>query len=130
MTIIWHNRHNFLSSWTIFCPSPSPPIPMDPENQYFKKMKKTPEDIIILYMSTLYDNHMMYGFWDIKRDRHIFLPFWTIFLPFYNNPKNQNFEKWEKPPGDIINLMVPKIWAWQTEFYHFCPFTPPPPPLP
>ena len=42
-------------------PFPLPPIPMDPENQYLKKMKKTPEDIIILYMSTLYDNYMMYG---------------------------------------------------------------------
>ena len=28
------------------------------------------------------------------------------FLPFYppNNPKNQNFEKMKKPPGDIITL--------------------------
>ena len=35
-----------------------------------------------------------------------FLSFWTIFLHFYppNNPKNQNFEKMKKPPGDIITL--------------------------
>ena len=38
-------------------------------------------------------------------DRHNFLPFCTIFLPFYppNNLKNQNFEKWKKY-GDIITL--------------------------
>ena len=34
-----HNRQNFLSFWIIFCPT------MDPENQNFGKMKKTPEDI-------------------------------------------------------------------------------------
>ena len=38
-------------------------------------------------------------------DRHNFLPFCTIFLPFYppNNLKNQNFEKWKKY-GGIITL--------------------------
>ena len=33
---------------------------MDPENQNFEKMKKTPEDIIILQMCTINDSHMMY----------------------------------------------------------------------
>ena len=38
-------------------------------------------------------------------NRHNFLPFCTIFLPFYppNNLKNQNFEKWKKY-GGIITL--------------------------
>ena len=36
-------------------------LPMDPENLNFEKMKKTPEDIIILQMRTINDNHMMYG---------------------------------------------------------------------
>ena len=35
--------------------------PDDPENQNFEKLKKTPGDIIILHMCTLYYNHMMYG---------------------------------------------------------------------
>ena len=35
--------------------------PMDPENQNFEKMKKIPEDIIILQMCTINDSHMMYG---------------------------------------------------------------------
>ena len=33
--------------------------PMDSE--YFKNMKKTPEDIIILQMSTINDSYMMYA---------------------------------------------------------------------
>ena len=36
----------FLSFWTIFCPF-APLSTMDPKNQNFEKMKKTPEDIII-----------------------------------------------------------------------------------
>ena len=37
------------------------PHPDDPENQNFEKMKKTPEDVIILEMCTINDSHMMYG---------------------------------------------------------------------
>ena len=66
------NRQNFLS----FYPS------MDPENQNFGKMKKTPEDIIILQMCTTNENHMMYGSWDMKYNGQNFLSFWTIFCPF------------------------------------------------
>ena len=57
---------------------------------------------------TTNENHMMYGSWDIERDRPIFLLFWTIFCLFTppNNPKNQNFEKNKKTktPGDSIIL--------------------------
>ena len=35
--------------------------PKNPTNQNFEKMKKNPEDIIILHMRTINDNHMMYG---------------------------------------------------------------------
>ena len=35
-------------------------LPNNPENQNFEKMKKTPEDIIILHMSTINQNHVMY----------------------------------------------------------------------
>ena len=53
----------------IFCPfgpifalyPPPPPPPMDPENQNFEKMKKTPGDIIILQICTINDNYMIYG---------------------------------------------------------------------
>ena len=52
-----HDRQNFLSFWTIFCPFyPS----NNPKNQNFEKIKKTPRHII-LQMYTVNDNHMMYG---------------------------------------------------------------------
>ena len=56
---------------------------MDSENQNFEKMKKKPGDIIILQKSTINDNHMIYGFWDMKHGWQNILSFWTIFLPFY-----------------------------------------------
>ena len=37
------------------------PPPNKPKNQYFENMKKTPKDIIMLHMCTIYDNHMMFG---------------------------------------------------------------------
>ena len=46
---------------------------MDTENQHFEKMKNTPEDIIILQMSTINDNHM---------NRQIFFVILDHFLPF------------------------------------------------
>ena len=57
-------------------------------------------------MCTINQDHMMYGYWDIKcKGQSFFVTFWTILvLPFdpTNNPKNQNFEKIKKTPGDII----------------------------
>ena len=78
--------------------------PNNPKNQNFENMKKNPGDIIILHLCTINDNHMMYGFWDKKLDRQNFFIFLDHFLPFYppNNPKNKNFEKMKKSPGDMI----------------------------
>ena len=49
-----HDKQNFLLFWTIF-------FVFYPVNQNFGKMKKTPGDIIILYMSAINENHVMYG---------------------------------------------------------------------
>ena len=48
----------------------------------------------------------MYGSWDMKRDGQNFFVISDRFFPFYHhsNPKNQNFEKLKKAPGDIIIL--------------------------
>ena len=92
---------------------PPPPVPtphMDPENQNFGKMKKTPEDNIILHteMTVI----MMYPSWDMECNRHNFLPFWTPFFallpPFPSpmDPENQNFHKNEKTSEDIIILQT------------------------
>ena len=36
------------------------PPPNNPKNQDFEKTKKPPQDIIILHMCTINENHMMY----------------------------------------------------------------------
>ena len=79
---------------------------MNPENQNFEKIKKKFEDIIILQMLTINDRHMTHGFSDILCNRQFFFVISDHFLPFHppNNPKNQNFKKVKKTPGDIIIL--------------------------
>ena len=73
------NRQIFLSFWTIFCPfTPLTTWKM----KILKKWKKTHGDNIILHKGTINDNHLMYGSWDMERDRHEFLSFWTVFFPF------------------------------------------------
>ena len=48
---------------------------------------------------------MIYGSWDINRNRHIFFVILGHILPFYppNSPKNENIKKMITP-GDIIIL--------------------------
>ena len=62
------------------------------------KMKKIPEDIIILHMFTKNDIHMMYGSWDMVRDRQNFLQFWAILCPFTSRTtqKIKISTKWKK----------------------------------
>ena len=78
----------------------------NPENEHFDKMKKTIRDIIISYMCTINENHMIYVSWNMKHDRQTFLSSWAIFLPFYptNNLKKLKFWKTE-------------IKTWK--YYHF-----------
>ena len=70
-----------------------------------KKWKQMPGDIIILHMSTINQDHMLYGSWDVKCKGKSFMSFCT-FLLFdpSNNPKNQNSEKIKTTSGDIIIL--------------------------
>ena len=104
-----HNRQNFLSFWTIFCPftpcpTPHPPF-NNPKNQNFEKMKKTPGDIIILHKCPINDDHMIvchkwrsYVSWDINCNRQIFChlgPFFAL-LPPPNSSKNENIKKTRK----------------------------------
>ena len=57
-------------------------LPMDPENQNFRKMNCISEDIIILQMCTINDNHMMNSSWDMKHCGQNILSFWTVFCHF------------------------------------------------
>ena len=116
-----HDRHNFLLFWTIFC---SFTHLWTQKIKILKKWKNcmeklsfytgthstdSPTDIIILHMCTINDNYMIIWcmvFWDMECDRENFFVILDRFLAFYapNNPKNQNFEKIKKVPGDIIML--------------------------
>ena len=94
---IEHNRQNFLPFRAILCPF----TPITTQKiKILKIWKKTPGGLIILNMSTINENHIMYESWDMEHDRQNFFSFWTIFCPFTpsppNNPENQNFEKMKK----------------------------------
>ena len=137
ITIIWctvpeiesETDNFFCQSGPLFALYPHHHHPMDPQN--VERMKKPPKDIIILQMFIINDSHMMYGSWDMGCNRQNFLSFWTIFCPFTTyNPKNQNFEKIKKPPGDIIILHRCNInynhmmyGSWNTFWTIFCTFT-------
>ena len=88
------DRQNFLSSWPIFCPF----TPLTTQKiKILKYWKKSPKDINISHMCTINDNHMMYGSWDLERDRQNFVIL-NRFLHFYVvDAENQNFEKMKKP---------------------------------
>ena len=94
----------------------------------------------MVHMCTINKDHMMYGSWDIKHNRHFFCHFGP-FLHFEppNNKKNQNLKKMKKKPGDIINLqlcitnddqIINGSWdmEWDRQNFLFwaifCPFTP------
>ena len=98
---IWSAPDIFLSSWAIFCPF-TPITARKKKNS--KKMKK-PGDIIILHKCSTNHDDSLYRSWDMTCDWcNCYLWFWTIFLPFYpyNSPKNENFKKMKKTPGDIF----------------------------
>ena len=104
------NRQNFLSFWTIFWPfTPS-------TTQKIKILKKWKKHMEALSFYTSAPQMkitwcMVPEIWSMT-DR-IFCHFGPFFAPFAfyhpNNPKNQNFEKLNKRPGDtIISSMCTK----------------------
>ena len=104
--------------------------PINLENKNFVKMKKVPQDIIILQTCTINDSHIMYGSWDTECNRQNFFVVLDCFLPFYN-PKNQNFEKMKKIPGDITishmctindNHMMYGSWDIERNGHNFLSF--------
>ena len=85
-------------------------------------MKKIPEDIIILHMFTKNDIHMMYGSWDMVRDRQNFWQFWVILCPFTSltTQKIKISKKWKKC-SEISDVI------FTFHFRLFLPLLPPPP---
>ena len=95
-----------------------------PKNENFKKMKKTPGDIIILYKCTKNHDHMLYCSWDMMCDRcNCYFSFWAIFCPstpltaqktkiskkFKKRPEISSFNT-NVPKITIICFIVPEIW--------------------
>ena len=91
-----HDRCNcYFSFWFIFCLL----CPNSPKNQNFDKMKKAHGDIIILHMCTKNYDQVMYGSWDMVRDRcNCYFWFWAIFCLFtpLTAQKIKILKKWKK----------------------------------
>ena len=102
-------------------------------------MKKMPEEIIILQMCTINDNHwcLVPGIWRVT-DR-IFYHFGSFFALPPSNQKIRILKNWKKTPTDIIILHMCTIndnhmmyGSWDMEHSRhnffwfwtiFCPFT-------
>ena len=95
------------------------------KNQNFRKMKKTPGDIITLYKCTKNQNHMLYCLWDVVCDRcNCYFSFGAIFCPFtpLTAQKIKILKEWKKcleissfynsvPKIMIICYTGPEIWC-------------------
>ena len=100
---VWFLRHQvwkkFLSFWIIFCLF----TPITTQKIQILYNKKNSWIYYHFHMCTINDNHIMYGSWDIKCNRHNFLSFWTIFAllppppppPPLTTPKIQILKKWK-----------------------------------
>ena len=82
------------------------PSPLKPKKS--ESWKKKLQEISSFYMCTKNQSYEV-RFLRYRVSQTEFLSFWAIFalllpLPHPNNPKNPNFEKTKKMPGDIITL--------------------------
>ena len=98
---IGHNRFFFFISG-YFLPFYHPPLTTQ-KIKILEKWKKLLEVLLlILNMSTINENYMMYAVWDTEHERQIFFSFWTIFCPFtpHSPPlitqRIKIFKKWKK----------------------------------
>ena len=109
MRIIWCygswnlrcDRKKYLPFWAVFCLF----SPLTMQKIKILKLKKTPEDIIILHIWTINDNNMMHCSWDMEHDKQKFLLFWIVFCPFTS--------LWTQK----INIL--KKWKQTWRYYHF-----------
>ena len=125
---IWSATDRIVCHVGLFLPTYPP---NNVENQNFEKMNKIPGDIIILYICTINENHMMYcmflryGAWQME----FLFSFWTVFCPFASltTQKTRILKKCKKKHGDIILPMECNRQNFFSFLTIFCPFNPPPP---
>ena len=79
--------------------------PTNPKIKILKNWRKGLQ-ILSFYTCTMYDNHRMYGYWDIKHDKQDFLSFWTIFCP-------------PCPPLTTQKIKILKKWKTSLEILSF-----------
>ena len=89
------DRQNFFSLRTFFLFI----YPLTTQKIRILKNEKNAWRYHHLHKFTINNNHMMHGSWDMC----VILGYFLLFYPA-NNPKNQNFGKMKKKPGDIIIL--------------------------
>ena len=124
MTIKWYIVLEIWSMWQaeffviLDCFLPYYP-PNNPKNQNFEKMKTTPGDIIILHIYTKNYDQMMFGSWDMVRERcNCYFSFWAIFSPFtpLTAQKIKILKKWKNQLEiSSFYICVTKImirWSW------------------
>ena len=131
-------RTKFLSFWTIFCPLTLP------TTQNIKVLKNKKRAWRYYHFTLVYHIWRSYDVWFLTyqvQQTYFFITF-DYLLSFYppNNPENQNFEKNNKSPGNIIILHMSTInknhlmydsWDMDRVFCHFESFFALlPPPLP
>ena len=98
------SKQNALSLWTVF--SPFTPL----WTQKIKILEKWKKHLRRYYhLTNVYHKWQLYDIWFFRYGVQQTKCFVILdrFLPFYpptNNPKNQNFEKLRKAPGDTIIL--------------------------
>ena len=125
------NKQIFLSFWTIFCLS----SPYGPRKSKFWRNEQHTRRYY--HFTNAYHKWQLYDVWLLRYEMQQteFLVILNHFMPVYppNNPKNQNFEKLKKMPGDIIILHMCIIneiqmmyGSWDTKCYRhiFCNFGP------
>ena len=94
--IEWYK--SFLSFWPFFALYPPPPLTT-------QKTKKIPEDIILLHMCNINQDHMMYSSWNIKcKGQSFFVIFYPLTL--LTTQKNQNSEKVKKKQKKTEDIII------------------------
>ena len=86
-------------------------------NQNLEKMKN-PADIIILHVSSINENNMIYGSWDMECDRQYFFSFWTILCHFHplRTQKIKIFNKRKKHLEMSFYICVPWMKLYDVWF--------------